>query len=371
MSAGASDFTASGNASGNANAAASSEAQAQAQSFSSALQLLYQDLTSTTAASTSTTAGTPNAFDSHSHSYSSSSSLSREANNLRAQAFLKHHEDKLCAARKMLLLAQVQEEQNRQQQQQQQQTTSCTSLSNSEKHPLLRALTALEAAKAAHAQTSIFLQALLHSSPSSRITPATAATTSTKQNIPDSFQEQGQQRDSRKIGATVVTYDAAAAADIHSQSSTSVLKQSGQTQQRNKDDEYNEKQDVQSQSQSQSLSLPDGSEDTDDNDDDGYDDHLSDKQYFDAFAAASDEDNNRLLQESFPLKLYRMLFEVEQAGQDNIISFLPHGKAFFIHRPKDFVEQIMPRYFTTCRLASFQRTIQTWIFLFVVQRLPT
>lgn len=104
------------------------------------------------------------------------------------------------------------------------------------------------------------------------------------------------------------------------------------------------------------------SEDEKDNDmdmDEGYDDQMSDNEYFENFTST---DDNRVIQETFPLKLYRMLHEVEKIGKQNIVSFLPHGKSFVVHKPKAFVEDIMPKYFTTCRLASFQRQLNLYGF---------
>ena len=33
-----------------------------------------------------------------------------------------------------------------------------------------------------------------------------------------------------------------------------------------------------------------------------------------------------------------MMFEVEKDGKQNIVSFLPHGRSFVVHKPKAFVE---------------------------------
>jgi HSF-type DNA-binding len=87
---------------------------------------------------------------------------------------------------------------------------------------------------------------------------------------------------------------------------------------------------------------------------------------------------------------------VEQRGQSDIISFFPHGKAFIVHQPKRFVgtcdtifvldccrvsktanplfslpsrcnylvdlEEIMPKYFSTSRMSSFQRQLNLYGF---------
>jgi hypothetical protein len=64
----------------------------------------------------------------------------------------------------------------------------------------------------------------------------------------------------------------------------------------------------------------------------------------------------------FPLKLYRMLEEAEKNGQEDVLSFLPHGRAFAIHKPGKFKEDIMPRYFGTTRVSSFQRQLNMYGF---------
>ena len=50
---------------------------------------------------------------------------------------------------------------------------------------------------------------------------------------------------------------------------------------------------------------------------------------------------------SFPVKLHAVLSQVEEDGFAHIISWQPHGRCFVIHKPKEFVEHIMPRYVYT------------------------
>lgn len=72
--------------------------------------------------------------------------------------------------------------------------------------------------------------------------------------------------------------------------------------------------------------------------------------------------------ESFPAKVHRMLSQLEQQeGGTDIASFLPHGRAFIIHKPKMFTEQIMPNYFRMSHFSSFQRQLNLCksLFLFV------
>jgi hypothetical protein len=66
--------------------------------------------------------------------------------------------------------------------------------------------------------------------------------------------------------------------------------------------------------------------------------------------------------EPFPQKLYRMLEEAEANDQEAVLSFFPHGRAFAVHKPRQFIEEIMPKYFSTTRLSSFQRQLNLYGF---------
>jgi hypothetical protein len=48
---------------------------------------------------------------------------------------------------------------------------------------------------------------------------------------------------------------------------------------------------------------------------------------------------------TFPFKLYEMLEDMAKEGDSSIVSWRPHGKAFTVHKPDEFVEQILPIYF--------------------------
>ena len=43
----------------------------------------------------------------------------------------------------------------------------------------------------------------------------------------------------------------------------------------------------------------------------------------------------------FPEKLHLMLSSVEEDGLDHIVSWHPHGRSFAVHKPKEFVAEIM------------------------------
>jgi HSF-type DNA-binding len=66
---------------------------------------------------------------------------------------------------------------------------------------------------------------------------------------------------------------------------------------------------------------------------------------------------------TFPQKLHTMLSDLErQDGGSSIASFLPHGRAFAIHKPRDFVKHVMPKYFRMSRFSSFQRQLNLYDF---------
>ena len=65
--------------------------------------------------------------------------------------------------------------------------------------------------------------------------------------------------------------------------------------------------------------------------------------------------------QAFPVKLYRMLERAERNGQEDIISFIDDGKAFAIHKPRAFETDIMPSYFNSHRMSSFQRQLNIYV----------
>jgi hypothetical protein len=68
------------------------------------------------------------------------------------------------------------------------------------------------------------------------------------------------------------------------------------------------------------------------------------------------------ISEPFPEKLHRMLNEAEDAGEADVVSFCPHGRAFSIHHAERFCREVMPRYFKLSRLSSFQRQLNLYGF---------
>lgn len=65
---------------------------------------------------------------------------------------------------------------------------------------------------------------------------------------------------------------------------------------------------------------------------------------------------------AFPLKLHAFLDPIEVGGLASVISWQPHGRAFVVHKPKEFVDQVMPEYFKQSKLTSFQRQLNLYGF---------
>jgi len=65
---------------------------------------------------------------------------------------------------------------------------------------------------------------------------------------------------------------------------------------------------------------------------------------------------------SFPMKLHAILDQVEEDGLSHVMSWQPHGRCFVIHKPKEFTDYVMPKYFRQTKLTSFQRQLNLYGF---------
>ena len=63
----------------------------------------------------------------------------------------------------------------------------------------------------------------------------------------------------------------------------------------------------------------------------------------------------------FPEKLMSML-DIESNAHPDVVSWLPHGRAFLVRKPKIFTSEIMPEYFRQSKLTSFQRQLNLYGF---------
>jgi hypothetical protein len=64
----------------------------------------------------------------------------------------------------------------------------------------------------------------------------------------------------------------------------------------------------------------------------------------------------------FPVKLHEMLDKIESDGLANVVSWASHGRCFCVHKPKEFVNHVMPHYFKQTKMASFQRQLNLYGF---------
>jgi len=75
-----------------------------------------------------------------------------------------------------------------------------------------------------------------------------------------------------------------------------------------------------------------------------------------------EDTNNMFTKFAFPFKLHSILESAGTSGKESIISWLPSGKAFKIHKPKEFADVIMPQYFNQTKYRSFQRQLYIYGF---------
>ena len=82
-----------------------------------------------------------------------------------------------------------------------------------------------------------------------------------------------------------------------------------------------------------------------------------------AAAAAADvgRSDGRLL--PFPYRLHRMLEDVERAGKQDVVSWMPCGQSFKVHKISRFVNEIVPVYFNLTQYKSFKRQLINYGFV--------
>jgi HSF-type DNA-binding len=89
----------------------------------------------------------------------------------------------------------------------------------------------------------------------------------------------------------------------------------------------------------------DHSHDPDDADDEDQSSSYEDHHHHSSSFEHGDEGRRRGgVAVAFPLKLHAVLDQVERDGYSHVISWSPHGRCFVIHKPKQFTEEVMPKY---------------------------
>lgn len=71
---------------------------------------------------------------------------------------------------------------------------------------------------------------------------------------------------------------------------------------------------------------------------------------------------NKSSLETFPTKLHKIIERGDMDGYSDVISWLPHGRAFRIHDTKAFVAKVMPKYFYISKITSFIRQLSIYGF---------
>lgn len=72
-----------------------------------------------------------------------------------------------------------------------------------------------------------------------------------------------------------------------------------------------------------------------------YHDHLGDPLYEQPME--STYNNRGGVQVTFPEKLFMMLDDAEEQDFASIVSWQPHGRCFVVHKPREFVEMVLPK----------------------------
>jgi hypothetical protein len=63
----------------------------------------------------------------------------------------------------------------------------------------------------------------------------------------------------------------------------------------------------------------------------------------------------------FPWKLHELLEKTDK-GHSSVVSWLPGGKAFKVHKKEDFCNELMPAFFNSSKYKTFQRSLNLWGF---------
>jgi hypothetical protein len=70
-----------------------------------------------------------------------------------------------------------------------------------------------------------------------------------------------------------------------------------------------------------------------------------------------DDDDPKHYNDSFPGKLFALLEDAEEDGNQEIVSWIDDGNGFCIHKRDDFCEKLMNLYFKQTKFTSFTRQV--------------
>ena len=64
----------------------------------------------------------------------------------------------------------------------------------------------------------------------------------------------------------------------------------------------------------------------------------------------------------FPYRLHHMLEDAEKHGKQDIVSWMPFGRSFKVHKPDRFVKEVASIYFNLKQYKSFKRQLHNYGF---------
>ena len=79
-------------------------------------------------------------------------------------------------------------------------------------------------------------------------------------------------------------------------------------------------------------------------------------------AMTNNKGKRRKTLQAFPQKMYLIVERSEVDGYSDIVSWLPHGRAFKIHNTPLFLKTILPKFFYQTKMSSFIRQLSTYGF---------
>ena len=86
------------------------------------------------------------------------------------------------------------------------------------------------------------------------------------------------------------------------------------------------------------------------------------EQYQQQEVEKNDMDALPVSSRNFPYKLFQLLEDASEKGNEDIVSWLPHGKAFKVYNQDLFEAQIMKKYFRQSKYRSFVRQLYHYHF---------
>ena len=75
-----------------------------------------------------------------------------------------------------------------------------------------------------------------------------------------------------------------------------------------------------------------------------------------------EEENQNGDESRFPFRLYNMLEQAHTEGYEAVVSWLPNGRAFRVHKREEFMKRIAQKYCNVTKYKSFLRQLNLYKF---------